>query len=41
MNKKYNEDNSIFIYKNKVLENDDCINECGLTNESLINVALK
>ena len=41
MNKKYSEDNSIFIYQNKVLEDDNCINECGLTNESLINVVLK
>ena len=41
LDKKYDEDNTIFIYKNRILEEDASIIDCQLTNECLINVILK
>ena len=41
LDKKYNLDNTILIFKNKKLSDDTCINDCGITNESLINIILK
>ena len=38
---KYEFDKTIFIYKNKILEEDASIIDCELTNECLINVILK
>ena len=41
LDKKYDQDNTIFIYKNRILEEDESIIDCQLTNECLINVILK
>ena len=41
MDRKYEEDNVIFIFKNKILSDDASIHDCELKNESLINVILK
>lgn len=41
LDRKYEEDKTIFIYKNKILEEDENIIDCQLTNECLINVILK
>lgn len=41
LDRKYEEDKTIFIYKNKILEEDANIIDCQLTNECLINVILK
>ena len=41
LDRKYEEDKTIFIYKNKILEDDSSIHNYQLENESLINVILK
>ena len=41
LDKKYNSDNTILIFKNKKLADDTCINDCGIINESLIHIILK
>jgi hypothetical protein len=41
LDRKYEEDNVIFIFKNKILVDDAIIQDCELKNESLINVILK
>ena len=38
---KYRENKTLFIYNNKILKDDDYINELGIDNESLINIILK
>ena len=38
---KYKFYNTILFYKNKILDDDDYINNCGIDNESLINIILK
>ena len=41
IDKKFRTDKTVLIYKNKMLEDDACINDLGIDNESLINVILK
>jgi hypothetical protein len=38
---KYKFYNTILFYKNKILNDDDYISNCGIDNESLINIILK
>jgi len=41
MDDKYKFYNTILFYKNKILDDDDYISDCGIDNESLINIILK